>query len=124
MVAKAMRRMLRGWEVDLAHGGRQALRMIRHGGDYDAIVCDLMMPATSGMDVYEQLERSEPDLARRMIFVTGGAVTERARLFIDRPDIRSLTKPVDVTELRRAIGELTSGRREGNGEGDAHRACA
>jgi len=124
MVARAMRRLLRCWEVDVASGGRQALQMIRRGQSYDAVVCDLMMPAMSGMELYEELERSAPEVARRLIFVTGGAVTERARLFLDLPGIRWLSKPVDATELRRSIADLAAERVEGVAEARGQRACA
>lgn len=124
MVAKAVRRTLRGSDVDIADGGHEALRMMRRGDGYDAVVCDLMMPGMSGIDLYEELQETDPEMARRVIFVTGGAVTERARLFLDRADIRWLAKPVEVAELRRWIDDLAVARGAGSAEGGDHRACA
>jgi len=53
---------------------RQALELLRHDAGYDVIVCDLMMPEVTGMDIYEELVQSKPDLSKRMLFMTGGAL--------------------------------------------------
>ena len=59
-VARALARLLvQDHEVDLAITGEQALeRMFQ--ADYDLILCDLMMPTMSGMEVYDTLRRSVP----------------------------------------------------------------
>ena len=79
--------------------GREALELFRRGERFDAILCDLMMPQTSGMDVYEELLRIAPDQAARMIFVTGGAFTDRARHFLQELKNPTLDKPFDSVRL-------------------------
>ena len=78
---------------------RAALARLGAGEQFDRILCDLMMPEMSGMELYEQLEAADPALCERVVFLTGGAVTERARLFLERVQNRRLTKPFDLAEL-------------------------
>ena len=48
--------------------------------DLDAIVCDLMMPEGSGVDLFDQVAEEHPALTERFIFITGGTFTPKARL--------------------------------------------
>ena len=106
MVGRAVGRLLGGHQVDLATSGAQALERIRAGTGYQVVICDLMMPDLTGMDLRERLQVEAPALARRMIFLTGGAFTERARAFVERGDVRVLEKPVDAAALRAVVEEV------------------
>jgi CheY-like chemotaxis protein/anti-sigma regulatory factor (Ser/Thr protein kinase) len=91
------------YEVTVCHSGRSALAQIHKGARFDAILCDLMMPEMTGMTFHEELERVAPDAGARVIFLTGGPTTDRARAFVDRPDICSLEKPTDIETLTALI---------------------
>jgi PAS domain S-box-containing protein len=84
----------------------EALKLIQEGRAFDAILCDLMMPEGTGMDLYARLREIAPALARRMLFVTGGAFTPAAEEFLKRPDIRHLEKPITFDQLRQALSGL------------------
>ena len=108
-IRDSLRRVLeRDHEVDLSEGGADALARLASGATYDAILCDVMMPGVSGIDVHEALVASNPALAKRMIFVSGGAFTARAREFLAETQQPLLTKPFDAEELRRTIASLVS----------------
>ena len=62
-----------------------------------------MMPGKTGMDLYEDLVKSTPELCARFVFLTGGATTDRARDFLARPDICHLEKPVELPTLETLI---------------------
>jgi hypothetical protein len=63
-------------DVALAESGNAALEAIASTGQtFDVIMCDLMMPGMSGMDLYEQIRRRHAGLEQRMVFMTGGAGT-------------------------------------------------
>src|SRR5205085_5143405 len=84
LVARAVQRILGDeHEVTSVSGGRAALRALAEGS-YDAILCDLMMPEMSGMELHAELSRTRPALAERMAFLSGGAFTEAAREFLGR----------------------------------------
>jgi CheY-like chemotaxis protein len=76
-----------------------ALDRIRRGERYDAILCDLMMPQLTGMDLYDALIEIAPKQARSMLFVTGGAFTARGRAFLDRVPNSTIEKPFGAAAL-------------------------
>jgi CheY-like chemotaxis protein len=76
-----------------------ALDRIRRGERYDAILCDLMMPQLTGMDLYDALIEIAPKQARSMLFVTGGAFTARGRAFLARVPNATIEKPFGAAAL-------------------------
>jgi CheY-like chemotaxis protein len=91
------------------------VRLVDDGREFDVILCDLMMPNITGMDLHAEIDRMAPAQAARMIFVTGGAFTQQGRTFLERTKNVHLEKPIDVDELRalvdaavRRSGELAS----------------
>jgi PAS domain S-box-containing protein len=104
LVAAAVRRMLvPDHDVVVAHGAQDALDRILRGEDYDVILCDLMMPQITGMDVHAELQARAPDQARKIVFMTGGAFTASARTFLDDVENGRLEKPFDLGQLRAAV---------------------
>lgn len=95
-----LRRMLeRRYAVTVSTRALQALELLKSGRRYDAILCDLLMPELSGMDLYDALLQAVPEQARRMIFLTGGASTLQARMFLSRTVNPRLEKPFDLAAL-------------------------
>ena len=94
-------------DVTVVTSGRAALEQLCAGEAFDVIVCDLMMPGTSGLDLHTELRRRAPELAERIIFLTGGAVSRRAQQFLETlgPLARGhwFEKPCNLQELRAAI---------------------
>lgn len=100
------------FEVATATSGREALELLAGGDRFDVVLCDLMMPDVSGMDVYERVAESSPRLAARFVFVTGGAFTERARAFVERTRAPVLEKPFDLATLSPLLRERAATGRE------------
>jgi signal transduction histidine kinase len=92
---------------DLVHltSGAEALSRIADGARFDVILSDLMMPDMTGMDIHEALSRTAPDQADRMVFLTGGAFTLRARAFLDRVPNPRMDKPFEIPKLLAAIAK-------------------
>ena len=86
-------------DVVASGSGREALALLRRDDRFDVVLCDLMMPDVTGMDVYEAVQRENPALASRFVFVTGGAFTARAREFLDTVTAPRLEKPFEMTKL-------------------------
>lgn len=106
-VASLVRRMLAfDHEVVAVERAQDALDRISAGELFDAIVCDLMMPYMTGMDLHVELSRITPQAASRMVFATGGAFTSAAREFLDRVPNPRLEKPFDARSLRFVIQSL------------------
>jgi CheY-like chemotaxis protein len=100
LVANAFSRSIRNThEVTVAYGGGEALELIHNGQRYDAILCDLMMPEMTGMDLYYAILDSVPDQLDAFIFMSGGAFTPKARAFLDVVKNPRLEKPFNQATL-------------------------
>jgi nitrogen-specific signal transduction histidine kinase/CheY-like chemotaxis protein len=107
MILGALRRAFSSdYKVTCVGDGRRALERIRGGDHYDAILCDLMMPEMTGMDLYAELARAVPEQADRVVFVTGGAFTARAREFLERVPNARVEKPIDFQNLKLLLRNL------------------
>jgi PAS domain S-box-containing protein len=107
LVAHGIRRMVeRDHNAHVCTSGQEALRAIAEGPGFDVILCDLMMPVMTGMDLHEELTRIDPGLAEKVIFMSGGAFTPRAREFLDRVPNQRFEKPIDFGTLRAGIRAL------------------
>jgi len=60
----------------------------------------------TGVDVYEYLSEHAPKLARRVIFMTGGAFTQRAREFLERCPQPVLEKPFEAARLDKLLAGM------------------
>jgi PAS domain S-box-containing protein len=90
-------------DVQVETEAQQALAKIAAGERYDLVLCDLMMPVMTGMDLYAEVVRTAPMLAGRFVFMTGGAFTPRARAFLASVVNPCLEKPLDMGKLRSLV---------------------
>jgi CheY-like chemotaxis protein len=90
-------------EVVALTSGQEALARLRAGARFDLILCDLMMPVLTGMDVYAELQRVAPEQAERVVFLTGGAFTHSARAFLEQVPNERFEKPFDAARLRMLV---------------------
>jgi CheY-like chemotaxis protein len=112
LVARTLARLLRGHSVEVVASGRAALeRLAAQGSGFDLVLCDLMMPELTGMDVYEEVVRRHPRLADRFVFISGGGVTERSRRFIELHADRVLSKPIDSRQLSELMARTVDANR-------------
>jgi CheY-like chemotaxis protein len=98
--------LIRDYDVTLVANGKDALELVLAGGRFNAIVCDLMMPQMTGMELFGELARTRPNLCARMGFITGGAFTVEARTFLDQVPNRCLNKPFAPETLRALVRAL------------------
>jgi PAS domain S-box-containing protein len=92
-------------DVRVFHSASEALECIAAGEAFDVILCDMMMPIISGVDFYERLRELRAEHAARVIFLTGGAFTVRAREFLERVGNLRLEKPFNLDSLRAVVNE-------------------
>ncbi len=104
LVARVITRALaKEHDVVTVTAGSEALAMCAAGETFDLILCDLMMPEMTGMDLHRELMAVAPDQASKMIFLTGGAFTDSARAFLAEPPKEYIEKPFDAANLRAIV---------------------
>ena len=57
------------------------------------------------MDLYRTLATERPELAERVVFVTGDLVDPETARFLEATRARALFKPMNLEEVRRAVAE-------------------
>jgi PAS domain S-box-containing protein len=104
LVGTALHRALaRDHELVVLTSAREARERIAGGERFDAILCDLMMPDVTGMDLHRTLAAQAPDQAERMVLITGGAFTPSAVRFLDEVPNPRVEKPFDAAQVREVV---------------------
>jgi CheY-like chemotaxis protein len=93
-------------EVTVMTSGKDALDQIHAGARFDLILCDLLMPGTTGMALFEEVRRLDPAQADRVVFLTGGACTPETTRFLREVKNRRMEKPFDIDLLHAVVGEI------------------
>jgi two-component system NtrC family sensor kinase len=107
MIGTSIRRTLSSdHDVVAVTRAADALALLSAGETFDVVISDLMMPEMTGMDLHEAISRRWPEIAGRMVFLTGGAFTARARDFLERAQNRRVDKPFDAVLLRALMREM------------------
>jgi PAS domain S-box-containing protein len=101
-IAKVLARILRSHDVTTAHTANEALQQM-NDRDFDVILCDIMMPVMTGLELRATIEASHPALAERFIFVTGGIFSEVDQKSAMESGCPIVRKPVDPQELLAAV---------------------
>jgi CheY-like chemotaxis protein len=86
---------------------RDAVRRLERGETFDALLCDLMMPEMTGMEVRARIATLRPALLPRVIFMSGGASTNEGRQFVAQLGLPLIDKPFDATRLRALLDAVT-----------------
>ncbi|MGZ5958918.1 MAG: response regulator, partial [Myxococcaceae bacterium] len=84
--------------------GHAALTMLE-AGPFDAVLCDLMMPHMTGMELHACLSRTRPEVAGRMVFLTGGVFHVEAERFLRDNSRWCMGKPFDPPALLALVAE-------------------
>lgn len=104
MMVRAIKRLMAG-EYAMTSPGTpaDAVAEVRGGARFDVILCDLMMPFMSGIQFYDAIRAIDPEQARRIVFMTGGAYAPLVLEFLSSVANPRIDKPVGRLALRAAI---------------------
>lgn len=98
---------LHGYEATVESDATLALKHALQQST-DAVICDLHMPKLDGDLFYATVERTNPRLAQRFLFVTGVADEERFHNFISTVEAPVLRKPVPVETLLSEVARVAN----------------
>jgi signal transduction histidine kinase len=104
LIRSAYARLLAGtYRVVTAASGDEALAAFERGLDPAVVLCDLVMPGVDGPELLARVRETNPALAERFVFVTGGAFTPRIESFVDTTTHPVLFKPLQRRDLVEAV---------------------
>ncbi len=105
LITDVLRRL--GCRVRLHTDSNRALQVALRE-PFELIICDLRMPGLDGRAFHRILNERNPELARRLLFITGDTLAADTRAFLDQVQLPHIPKPFLVEELRAAVKEWFS----------------
>ena len=113
----------KGWNVTCAHDGHAALDLLRRDLP-DVLLLDLMLPDTSGFDVLDWIEKTNPSWLPHVIIFTAASSKVIAGLERKHRMCRILRKPFDITELVNGVALCAAAPGMGQGRGPVNETQA
>jgi CheY-like chemotaxis protein len=95
--------------VYVVTSAKDALGRLLSGERYDVILSDIAMPDMNGVDLHEEVARTLPTEACRIVFLTGGVVNAALRARMEATERPVLEKPVGVDRLRAIVEAFVTG---------------
>ena len=87
---------------------QQALQKIADN-DYDLLITDLHLPTIDGLHLYHQLRTLRPGLAQRVIFISGGVISDEVCVFLERVGCHLIRKPFSVADIEAGMRQVLGG---------------
>jgi CheY-like chemotaxis protein/nitrogen-specific signal transduction histidine kinase len=87
---------------------QQALQKVA-ANDYGLIISDMHLPGMDGLHLYQQLKTLQSGLARRAIFITGGATSDELSIFLERVGCCLVRKPFSVADIEAGMRHVLGG---------------
>jgi len=87
-----------GYDVKAVQNGVEGVHQVL-AGDFEVILCDMLMPTLPGDMFFRAVERMRPHLCERFIFMTGYRGNTKVNEFIDSVHGTVLMKPFHVDDL-------------------------
>ncbi len=94
-----------GFDVTAVGGSVAAFAVLRNRS-FEAIVCDVVLPLADGTTLYESIQEDFPNMADRVIFVSGFTADEKIKRLLDYTGQPYLTKPVKIEDLVEAVRQV------------------
>lgn len=102
-----------GYEVVVAAGGPEALRIVEAQRRFDVFVIDVVMPQMYGDELARQLRQRHPDV--KVLYFTGYSDHLFKKKLTLLANEAYLDKPVTSPALLEAVSQLLFGRTHGSG---------
>jgi two-component system NtrC family sensor kinase len=94
-----------GHEVEIIEAGHD-ITQTTDLSRYDLIILDMKMPGFGGDALFERIKQQSPDIASRVLFITGDTTNPATRDFINQTANQVLTKPFTIEELALAVRKV------------------
>jgi DNA-binding NtrC family response regulator len=99
----------RGYRVVQAATGAEGLRELA-AGEFAGVISDIRMPGEfNGADVHNWIQRNRPELAGRIILISGDTANSETQSLLSESDTPCIEKPFRVQQLISTV-EMTFGK--------------
>jgi PAS domain S-box-containing protein len=106
VLLRAFERFLRRrFDVVTASTATEALEALGRSG-FEAVLCDVMMPDSTGLALLERVRALLPGVEERFIFMTGGVFGEQERMLLDKLPNLIIEKPLDMASVEKLLLEF------------------
>ncbi|MBM3141439.1 MAG: response regulator [Chloroflexi bacterium] len=99
----------KGHQAQVVSNGKAALAKLAKNV-YDLLIVDLKMSGLSGRELYEIMKKSHPNMAKRVVFITGDVVTADTHDFLvstGKPYLSKLFNPREIIDIiEKALGKI------------------
>jgi len=107
MIAELLGEMLSllGYSATVCHSAPEALELVDRQR-FDLILSDFRMPKMNGEEFYRQAIGKKPELARRVVFLTGDVVNEETQAFLRSTGNPHLSKPFQLARVEETVADV------------------
>ncbi|WP_129627536.1 response regulator [Candidatus Oscillochloris fontis] len=81
---------------------------------FDAILCDVRMPGMNGFEMLAAIRQRDPELALRLIFMTGDTLSQTTRDHLEQSGNVYLPKPFAISQLELTLQQVLKRRSIGS----------
>jgi len=96
---------LLGYSTTLCYSAPHALQLLAQR-DFDLIISDFRMPKMNGQEFYRQAIQMKPELAPRIVFLTGDVVSEDTQAFLRSTGNPHLSKPFQLARVEQIVAQV------------------
>jgi len=94
-----------GHEAEVVNNGDDALKKLSNE-NYDLILLDIKLPGLNGIELYKHLQKKSESLAKKVVFITGDAMSSNTMVFILSTEVPYIMKPFDSEQLKASINRV------------------
>jgi len=100
-----------GHRVETAPDGVEALKKLE-GANFDVVLTDIRMPRLDGPTLYRRIQERWPEHVKRVVFLSGDALTPESVKFLDEVGAVRVAKPFRPADIIAALRAVTAVTRQ------------
>lgn len=107
LLLKAYKRNLQDdYQISTCERAEEALELLKKDQDFHLILCDIIMPGMSGIDLFNEIREKMPELSKKFVFCSGSGFGFSSKEIKDTYDNIFLQKPISMAKLKETIADF------------------
>ena len=91
------------FEIITTTNGKEAIKLLDGGGQFDVVITDIRMPEVDGMQIYDFLKIRK--MESRVIIITADPFAEDVVSFLKNSKVKYLKKPFELMKFKQLVLE-------------------